>query len=602
MNFKRIWLWLLLAGGLFAFIFFFQRTGPKPPSPPPRILPGLKPAAVTALQITARGQLALRVERTNDSWQLTEPVAYPAQSANVDILLSVLEQLVPDRHFSEGEVTDRFTAPHDYGFADPQATLLLEQPGESFPPLRIGANTAPGDQVFLQVVGRDEIYVVDVNLLKFVPRSPNDWRDTSFLHLKPQDFDSFTVINGNERLAFEQDPVTHLWGMTFPFKGRADNAKLEGFLQALEHARIQQFVSDQPNADLQSLGLEPPDHEISLTLGSNTVSRIQFGKSPTNAPARVYARRVGRPSVVTLPKDLLAPWSTSMQFADYRDPYLLHLAQPLARVQVQSLGDSFSLVRQTNDTWRVLPQDFPADTAFVNEFISHLSHIKIAEFAKDNALETSLGQYGMTEPLRHYILEAGTVGAPAATNTALAELFFGANTNSADLVYARRADENSVYAVSFGDFHRLPAFGLEFRERRFWHFSIQDVTGATLTQGNKTRQLKRNGPHSWSLAGNSQGMIDDLPLEGTVAGLCDMSATAWAAHGKEYRAQFGLEPALLKITLDLKSGDKATVEIANPLPATPDRRYAAVTLEGQLWIFEFPANLIADVLRYLTIP
>ncbi len=599
MNFKHTWLWLFVAAGLFAFIFFYQRHDFKPPAGPVKILPGLKPATVTAIQVTARGQLALRVERTNDTWKMLEPVPYPAQSANIDILLAVLEQLVPARHFSESELTNRFNADKNYGFADPQATILLEQPGESFPPVRIGTNTAPGDQVFLQVVGRDEIYVVDVSLLKYIPRSPNDWRDSTFIRLKEQPFDSLTVTSGNDRLTFQNDPATHLWRMTFPFEGRADNAKIAGFVQALERARVQQFVSDQPNPDLEAFGLQPPEHELTLAQGTNLVSRLQFGKSPTNDPGRVYAHRAGRNTIVTLPKEVLAPWSASMQMNDYRDPYLLHLNEPLTEIEVHG-EDNFSLLRQTNETWRVLPQDFQADATSVKLLLSQLGQLKVAEFTAANVPETRLPEYGLVPPLRQYLLKAAPAG--TATNAVLNELSFGTTTNRADVVFARRADEKSVYAVPLADFRRLFPFAHQYRERRIWHFSINDVAGATIRQEDKVRYLKRNGPHSWSLARDSQGVIDDLAIEETVAGLCDLTATSWVTRGAQYLPQFGLAPGLLQITLEFKNGDKATLDLGKPFPASPNRPFAAVTLEGQVWIFEFPIILFPDVSRYLTLP
>jgi hypothetical protein len=602
MNFKHTWLWLLMAGGLLAFILFFQRHGPLPPASASRILPGLKPTAVTSVQIAARGQLPLRVERTNDTWQLTEPLPYPAQSASVEMLLSVLEQLTPARHFTQTELPNRFEADKTYGFTDPQATILLGQPGESFPPVRIGSSTAPGDQVFVQVVGRDEIYVVDAAMLRFIPRAPSEWRDTSFIRLRPLAFDSLTVASGNSRLSFQTDPVSHLWRMTAPFDGRADNEKLTGFLQALERSRIQQFVSDQTNVDLEPFGLQPPEHELVFKQGTNDVCWLQFGKSPTNDATRVYARRSGRNGVVSLPKEVLLPWRASMQMNDYRDPFLLHVTEPVTTIDVRAGEESFSLQCQASNNWRVLPQGFPADTGLVNEFLAQLNHIKVVEFTGDNILESALPKFGLAPPLREFILKTSPVGAAgAATNTVLADVSFGLTTNRAEVFYARRADEKSVYAVPAAEVRRLPVFfAYQMRERRVFHFSINDVTGATLVQDKRVRQLKRNGPHSWSLAPGSEGVINDLAVEETVKGLCQMSAAHWAPPEKEYRAQFGLVPPLLKITLDLKNGDQATVELGKPFG--PTQGFAAVTLEGQPWVFEFPANLLNDVLTHLSVP
>ena len=62
------------------------------------------------------------------------------------------------------------------------------------------------------------------------------------------------------------------------------------------------------------------------------------------------------------------------------------------------------------------------------------------------------------------------------------------------------------------------------RERRIWNLSTNDVAGATIRQQGRVRQIIRNGPHDWSLAPGSQGIINVLAVEETVSGLCQLAA------------------------------------------------------------------------------
>ena len=55
-----------------------------------------------------------------------------------------------------------------------------------------------------------------------------------------------------------------------------------------------------------------------------------------------------------------------------------------------------------------------------------------------------------------------------------------------------------------------------------------------------------------------------------------------------------------QITLELKNGDKASVEFGSEAPAGVP--CAAVTLEGEPWVFECPAWLYVYVQRYLSVP
>lgn len=603
MNTRHTWYLILVAGALCAFIFFFPRHPSKSAGGPARVLPGFKTAAITAIQVMPRGQQPIRVERTNDGWQLSKPVAYAAQSSKVETLLLVLEQLTPAYHLSESELTNRFTADQDYGFNDAQATLLLEAGDYRYPHIRIGAKTTPGDQVFLQVVGPEGIFVVDAALLQYLPRNANDWRDTALINLRRLPFDRITVTSGNKGLAFQSDPTNHLWFLDSPspFKGRADNSKLMSWLQALDSARVQQFIPDEPSADVEALGLQPPEFELGLAQGTNSVALFQFGKSPTNDATKVYARRLGRNAIFTVSKELLAPWY-SMQVNDYRDPLLVELTEPVALIEVQG-GDSFSVQRQTNNTWRVLPrggQSFPGDTAFVNNLLLDLTQLKIFQFTKENITDKGLGEYGLAPPRRQYTLRAGVAaqGATPATNAVIAQLSFSTNQN--DIVFARRADELSVYAVKAADFERLAGSSYQLRERRIWNFTTNDLAHVIVQQEGRMCQINRNGPDSWSVAPGSQGAINEFAVEDTVARLGELSATAWVACGEHSRAAYGLDDSFLKLTFELKNGNKAAVEFGKPAPS--GHPYAAVMLDGQPWVFEFPAGLFPSVLKYLSIP
>ena len=359
--------------------------------------------------------------------------------------------------------------------------------------------------------------------------------------------------------------------------------------------RVRQFVSDDPKADLEAFGLQPPMLEVALGQGTNTVARLQFGKTLTNDTRLVYARRLGVDAIVAVPKDLLAPWYALVN--DFRDPFLVSLTTPVAVIDVRG-QDNFSLRQQTNDTWRVLPQDFPADADLVKDFLSALSGLQIVEFTNDAVTAPDLVAYGLAPAARQYILRSAAVAPVGATNEIIAEIDFG--TNQTNKVFARRADESFVYVVKCADFQRLPAAGWEMRERRIWNFSTNDVVRVTIRQQGRVRQIVRNGPHDWSLAPGSQGIINDLAVEETVNGLSRLTAVAWIALGDQNRARYGFSDQAYQVTLELRNGEKLVLELSEIAPA--NQPCAAVTLDKQLWFFEFPAWLYDYLEKYLSVP
>jgi hypothetical protein len=594
MNSRNTWRWLIVAVALFAFILFQHRYLRRTGGGPVKVLPSLKAAEATSVQVRPAAQLEIRAERTNGTWQLTEPLVYPAQAVSIEKLLAELEALRPAPYITARELRNRPNTDEEYGFAAPQASIIIEQPGYTTR-VRVGAKTSPGDQVFVQVVGTEGVYVVDAGFLKYLPRSADDWRDTALINLNVLALDRLAVTNGTKTFELRRDGTNAPWRMVYPLQARANNPKAEQSLQTLQDVRVRQFVSDNPKADLDAFGLQPPELEVALGQGTNIVARLQFGKSPTNDTRLVYARRLGLNNIVAVRKDLLAPWYAPVN--DFRDPFLVTWTTPVAVIEVYG-QDSFS-VQQTNEAWRVLPQDFPVDAGLLKELVSALRGLQIVEFTKDVAIAPELPTYGLAPPARQYILRSAVTNAPTGpTNPIIVEVDFG--TNQADKVFARRTDESCVYAVKLADFQRLPVASWQMRERLIWNLSTNDVAGATIRQQGRVRQIVRNGPDDWSLAAGSQGVINVVAVEETVNGLCQLAAVAWVARGDQERARYGFTDNSDRITLELKNGKKLSVDFSSK--ASPDLPVAAVTLDGQPWIFVFPTWLYDYVQRFLSVP
>ncbi|MEY2466636.1 MAG: hypothetical protein QOD03_1157, partial [Verrucomicrobiota bacterium] len=241
MNPKNTSLWIVLAAGLFAFIFFYERH--LQPTVDAHRVPTFKAAAVNSVQVRMSGQRETRAELTNSGWRLTQPVRYPAQAAKVEALLKALEQLTFATYIPEQELRKNPKAEEEFGVEPAQTSLVFEEQNYRRQ-IHVGHHTPPGDQVYLQIVGLGGIYVVDAEWLKLLPISPNDWRDNSLLDLAHLNFNHLFVTNAGNVLELQRDPTNKLWRMVMPIKARADQDKVEAALQQLQNLQVQQFVSD----------------------------------------------------------------------------------------------------------------------------------------------------------------------------------------------------------------------------------------------------------------------------------------------------------------------------------------------------------------------
>ena len=589
MNTKNTFVWLVLAAGLFACIFCLDRFLRPPTASAGNILPGLRAEAVTSVQVIPNGELEIRADHTDHGWLLTKPVSYPAQSAAIEALLAELQKLTPATRITAGELQQHHSADADFGFAVPQISLTITADSQRWQ-LLIGSKTAPGDQVFLRVVGVDGAFVTDSTWLKFIPRFANDWRSTALVAAEAGTCDAIVLTNSLKILELRRDATNHLWRMIRPLQARANDERITEALQQLQAAQISRFIATDGGTDLTPFGLQPADLDLWFARGTNFISALHAGKEATNAAAQVYARREGWNAIFTTSQEVFAPWHGTVN--DFRDPHLLELTAPVAEIEAHGPHD-FSLQRQGSNDWKVAGEKFPVDADNVRLFLKTLTDLRVTEFVKDVVTTPDLAAYGLTTPSRRIVLRAADD-----TNAPIADLAFAVQTNG---IFVHRADEDFIYAITTEDLNRLPESGWEFRDRHIWHFDEKNVAQVTLRQNGQVRQIIHEGANKWSLAAGSQGVINPPAIEETVHRLGDLTVPGWVARNVTESEKFGLMKDNLEIIVELKTGEKFSVAFGTELPRA-NTALAVVTLDGERWAFVFPPVLYQFVTSYLTIP
>jgi len=604
MNSKSTSIWFLIAAVLFGFVYFWHRHVSAPP-PDTHVLAGLQPSAVTGVQIIPVGAPEIAAERTSTNWLLTQPVAYPAQTAAIESLLDSLQKLTFATRFSAGELRAHPGASAEYGFDNPQFSLVVTAGNQRWQ-LRVGNKTAPGDQVYLRVVGEPGAYVADAAWLQTIPRTADDWRDTALVDAGT-DFDGFVLTNNARGIVIElrRDSTNHLWRMLRPLQARADGDRIAEALQKLYAARLTHFTAENPQADLTAFGLQPADLDVYLYHGTNAVG-FHVGKSSTNDPASIFVRRDHWNAVATTAKDALSLWRGPVN--DFRDPHLLELTAPVAEIDVTSTNplQSFTLQCHGSNDWSLVGEKYPADPDTVQSFIKLLAGLRVAGvaegfpkdagFVQDVVTAPDWKTYGLAAPVRQITLRSA-VG----TNAVIAQLMFGATQTNE--IFVRRADEDFIYAISLPDYAQIPEYGWQFRDRRIWNFTPANVAGIVLHQNGMTRHLLHDGPNQWSLAPGSQGIINPPALEETVHRLGGLTTIGWIARDISLAdlAQIGWNTNNLQLTVELKGGAKDTVDFVREYPEA-HTALATTVLDGERWAFVFPPVVYQYVLSYLTIP
>jgi len=586
MSSKNTWLWVTVAAALFAFIFLFEQFRPHPVTGTTSLLPDLNPKTVRSVQIRQSGQQQeIRVERTNNTWHLVEPVEYPAQGTNVQRLLEALQGLTVAHRISEQDFHQHPQAAAEYGIDPAQVSLILD----SGRPIFFGHRTSPGDEVFVRIPGIEGVAIVDASVLNLFPPNANAWRERTLAEIGGAAFDRIAVTNAIKSqwsFILQRDSTNRLWEITSPLKARADSEKVEAAVEKLRSLRVEEFVTDDPKADLEGFGLLPPALTLALGQGKNPVLVLDFGKALTNGSGRIYARRRDQNAVVTLATNSLATWNTS--YDTFRDRHLLTLMGPMESIHIVG-EDDFTLQWQTNTSWRVTaPQNFPADEVLATRLARKLSELQVADFEQDTVTESEWPKYGLGAPTLKFT--AAWAPSAIATNPPT-ELNFG--TNATGQVFGRRIGEEAVYGIAPGDFAALPSASWQMRDRRIWNFDARDVVRIAVRQAGRVREIVHGGTNIWALAPGSQGAINVSAVENTVQTLGSLTAFSWAGHGAEKLAGFGITADSWELLIELKNGQKLAVKFGGPTQL--GSAYASVTLDNEPWIFEFPPDVYPAV-------
>ena len=587
---QSTFVWLALALLLAGFIWICDRHFATEDAAGGRLLPGLHPADITEIHISPAGAKEFTVVRTNNAWRVQRPFVYPAQPTAVAALLAALEKLPVATRITAADLNGKKNAEDGFGFDAPQAAIDLAA-GEQQWHFLIGNKTAPGDQVFVRIVGAEGAYVTDAAWLQFLPSKVESWRDTS-LAGAVEDCNWIVITNGARVLEFRRNGTNQIWRMLQPLAARADSARLAAALQSLATGQVTRFITDDPKTDLTQFGLDPAAMDVWIGQGTNVTAGVHAGKISAEDTNQIYVRRDRFNSVGLAPKDALAAWSGEVN--DFRDPHLLELNAAVTEIEVRGAETNFTLLYTGENGWRVAGEKFAADPEGILSFAKLLAGWRASEFVKDVVTKTDLEKYGLANPAQQITFRFKT----PETNHVVAQLLFG--NVEADRILVKRADEDFIYALPLKDFKALPQAGWDFRARKLWNFSVTNVASITLRQSGQTRTLVPYGTNSWSLAAGS-GTIDPHGVQTAVEELGTLEAAGWIARNFADPETLGFTTNNLQLTITLKSAEKFTLDFGAAEPHTQSA-FAAVTLEGERWAFLFPPALYQVVLAYLTIP
>jgi len=376
------------------------------------------------------------------------------------------------------------------------------------------------------------------------------------------------------------------WRLVKPVDAPADESAVKSLLSTVADAEEQKSFDQKPE-ELASFGLDKPSPIVTLTLkGGAQPPALAVGKN-TAIGGKTYVRKGDEPKVYLTTSTLQS--GLNKQAKDLRDKQLLAFQDDdVRRVEIASAGGpTIALLRQEKDAkdkdtkdgeWTVQPGSHPADPTEVRSYLSSLRATRAVDFPDDAPAD--LAKYGLDQPR----LAVTVTLTPGKSGAETQTLFLGAETTQGTQkqVYAKRADQPTVYALGDWAFRTLDKPATQFRDKTVLGFDPARVGRVVLERkegGGVT--LARADDRSWRLEAADGKKPKSDSIARFLDDLRDLRGSDIAAEPASDLAPYGLDAPDLRIALTDKEGQP----IGTLLAARHDSKYY-VMRAGAETVFE----------------
>jgi hypothetical protein len=584
MKFRNTLLLLLLAGGLFAYLRFYESKQPttQEAAEMSTHVAEVDPDGIDGITIN-NNQTKIHITRRDGQWQMDEPVKDRADDAAVEQLINAVDSLQKDTTIKpDGDKNDE----RDYGVTKPNVTLQLT--GTDAPPeILFGKDTAIEGKEYLRLANSGDVYVVPNDLRTQVTKPVDSFREHRLSDVAATQVTGLDIKTAAGEIEMTKDH-DH-WTIDKPIKARGDDAKISDFVALVLNTRIDSFVSSD-QAGAANTALNDAVGTISLTAeGVDKPVELSFSK-PFDSTGKVYAKLSTRDAAFILPGTISSVLRAKP--GDARDRHLIRLdLNTVDRIHIVPAGAPEVLLARKGEDWTIKSMnDLPANSGGVQGMANMLANQLVSSFVSDVA--TGLPQYGLDQPRLKV-----TFSSYASDNTAetrageepLESILFGKSDSGS--VYAKLDDEPFIVTVPQSVVDEIYTDPLKWQELAIHQLSPDKITGLDVTtDGQATISLVRE-KGKWKPA-KGDFALNESNIESLVNTLATLRAVEWA--GATQPAQGLGKPA---VTITFTTADKKTDTVTVGAPSG-DYWFASTAARPGTFLMDRPDHdaLLAPIL------
>lgn len=365
---------------------------------------------IESLSLERGGSTVFSARRADSGgWELTAPLAAPAEGDSLKELLLSLEQ-AEALSFIDSLPADGAKA---FGLEAPALTLSLSgQKGEVERKLFIG-NKNPAGDYYARRQGMANFYVLPASLVERLTLDPARLRDRALVRAVRERIDSLAFAqSGGKALVLRKDSAG-VWNLRAPETFRADGSRVDGLLWDLKDLRARRFV-DQPEPKALA-ALDNPVLSVTVAV-SGGAARLDFARlNPTDS--LVFVRVSSVPGLVLVDSAALGKLAPGVEELRYRKIFEFDTGA-VDRVRLE-YADKKIMLEKKDEAWKMTaPEKAAAQDWKAQNILWDLEGVNFESVASESGADSLTQGFGKPR-LRVALLKGDSLVAQAAFGDSL---------------------------------------------------------------------------------------------------------------------------------------------------------------------------------------
>ena len=493
------------------------------------------------------GDDKIELTRQDGKWRLTTPVKDQADSAEIDNLISDLENWRKEAVVPASQATAEKGRLNEFGLVQPKLRLRLLGPGMP-PEIFFGKDAALEGKMYVRFADAKDVFIAPQTVRTDISKKPDEFRDRKLTDLTTAQVTRAALKSAAGEIELRKK--NEHWEIEKPLQARGDDQKIGDLLAQVTNARIQEFVAGD-DGDLHAYGLSEPRGSITIYGADDKEGRtLQLGAVAEKIKDAIYVRYLPRKAVYALPKK--TEEILTVRPNDLRDRHLVRIdTDNLDRLTIESAGQAKIVLARKDQAWSIASRNNqPANGDEVRRLLDTLNNEQVTRFVADTA--TELPKYGLDQPqlrLTFSSFASENTAETAAGEHPFLTLSFGKVEGNE--VYARVGEEPFIVAVNKELLNQIWADPLRWQELAIFKFKPNDIHRLSRVT-DREESLVRNGPQDWKWI-KGDGAIDTADLQSLLNTLASLRAVRWVGAAAP---EHGFEKAQMVLTLTTSPDDK----------------------------------------------